>query len=260
MNLFNRVVLVILLIVLLGATLFSLLVPLTVLNLVRGFLDQIETAVPFYDILSGAYWAFLGVGLLIVLLCVLLLWLELRRPRYRIVQVSDGDGRIMEVGVKAITQRLQSELSALADVSRVKAKVLSRGKKVDVVLDTQVHPAVDLPTKTSEITQLTRDLIEQQIGAGVGKVRVNIQYGPATPRAVPEPPPVEEPDIVAEPELAPIGGLAEPVLPLAPAASESAPAAEPELPSEPPEGEDPLVSADSLGDAGESGEEPPDVV
>jgi len=96
----------------------------------------------------------------------------------------------MEVGVKSIAQQLQNSLSGIADVSRVRPRVVSRGRKVDIFLDIQVHPAVELPGKTEEITQLARGVVEEQMGIKVGKVRVNMQYGPEMPRAMPEPEPL----------------------------------------------------------------------
>jgi len=178
MNLFNRIIVVTLLILLLAATLLSLFVPRTVLDILRRFMDQIEAAIPFYNIFSGIYWAYLGGGLSVILLCSLLLWLELRRPPRGTVQMAHAEGRGMEVSVKTIAQRLQSELSRLADVSHVKVRVISRGRKVDVHLDVQVHPAVELQLKSEEITQLTRQVIEEQIGVKAGRVRVNMKYGP----------------------------------------------------------------------------------
>jgi hypothetical protein len=156
---------------------------------------------------------------------------------------------------------LQSDLEALADVNYVKPRVLSRGQKVDVLLEAEVHPAVDLPTKTAEITQLTRELIEEQIGAKVGRVRVSMQYGPATPRVLPEPemPSPAEPYVYAEPAPAapPEGpaaaGLAEPTVPVLPPESEGTPPEEPELAPEavwePPVAEeflDPLAAEPTL--------------
>ncbi|MBC8450127.1 MAG: alkaline shock response membrane anchor protein AmaP [Chloroflexi bacterium] len=187
MNLFNRIVIVVLLIVLLATTLLSLLVPRTVLDILRAGVDQIEATIPFYNIFSGIYWAYLGGGLGVVLLCLLLLWLELRRPQRKAVEVPGTEGRRMEVSVKSIAQQLQNRLSGVADVSRVRPRVVSRGKSVDVFLDMQVHPAVELPSKTEEVSQLSREIIEQQMGVKVGKVRVNMQYGPGVPWAGPEP-------------------------------------------------------------------------
>jgi uncharacterized alkaline shock family protein YloU len=209
MNLFNRVVVVAILIVLLATTLLSMLVPKTILEILHQSMDQIEVAIPFYNIFSGVYWAYLGGGMGVILLCLLLLWLELRRPRRKAVEVPGTEGHRMEVSVKSIAQRLQSDLSGVADVSRVKPKVISRGRKVDVYLDAQVHPAVELPTKTEEITQLTREIVEEQMGIKIGKVRVNVQYGAKVPRTVPEPmmlPPVEptepvQPAVRLEPEI-----------------------------------------------------------
>jgi len=218
MNLFNRVVLVIFLLALLVTSLLTLVAPKAMIAGLQGFLDQLDTF-PFYHIRSGSYWAFLGIGLAVVLLCLLLLWLELRRPRRKTVQLLGADGHRTEVGVKAITQRLQSDLGTLADVSRVRPKVTSRGRKVDVVVDVQVHPAVDLPSKTDEITQLIRQVIGEQMGAGVGKVRVNVQLGPERPRVVPEP---ELPEIV------------ESALPALPAEVESGLGKEPEILQEDP--------------------------
>ena len=170
MNLFNRAVLVVLLIVLLATTLLSLLVPQTLLDIVRSSVDQIETTIPFYNIFSGLYWAYVGAGLGIILLCVLLLWLELRRPGNKSVQVLGTDALRTEVGVQSITQRLQTDLQKVADVNRVKPKVVSRGKKVDVTLDVQVHPAIDVPSKTEEITLVVREVVEQRMGVKLGKV------------------------------------------------------------------------------------------
>ena len=240
MNLFNRIVLVILLLALLATALLTLVAPQAMIAGLQGVLDQLDTF-PFYQIRSGAYWAFLGIGLAVVLLCLLLLWLELRRPRRKTVQVLGVEGHTTELGIKAMSQRLQSDLAAVADVNRVKPKVIIRGKKVDVSVDVEVHPAVDLPSKTEEITQLIRQVIGEQMGAGLGKVRVNMELGSEGPRMVPEP---SLPEII------------EPSLPVLPAAAESGPAVEPEVFLE-----DPLfdesqslpdivaVSAEEAGDA-----------
>ena len=237
MNLFNRVVIVILLVVFLAATFLSLLSPPAVVDILRNALDQIEVTIPFYNILSGAYWAYLGVGLGIIVLCGLLLWLELRPPRRKTVEVSDAEGYRVQVSVKSITQRLQTALGGVADVSRVKPKVISRGKKVDVTLDVQVHPAVDLPLKTDEITQVTREVIQERMGISVGKVRVKMQDGPDGPRAVPEP------------ELPLPTELPEPDQPVLPVELEPTAQIEPEYMIQEPVGEDSLEPLDASAEA-----------
>jgi hypothetical protein len=62
MNLFNRVVIVTLLVVLLAATFLSMLAPRAVVDILRNALDQIKVTIPFYNILSGAYWAYRAVS------------------------------------------------------------------------------------------------------------------------------------------------------------------------------------------------------
>ena len=237
MNLFNRVVIVTLLVALLAATFLSLLAPRTVLDILRNAPDQIEATIPFYNILSGAYWAYLGAGLGIIVLCGLLLWLELRPPHRSTVEVSAAEGYKVQVSVKSITQRLQTALAGVADVNRVKPKVISRGKKVDVTLDVQVHPAVDLPLKTDEITQVTREVIQERMGISVGKVRVKMQDGPDRPRVVPEP------------ELPPSPEFPEPDQPVLPAELEPTAQIEPEYLIQEPVGEDSLEPLDASAEA-----------
>lgn len=187
MNLFNRVVFVVLLLVLLAAAVFALLVPATLLGGLRDGLGTLyETVLP-YRIMSGAFWAYLGSGLAIIALCVLLLWLELRPTRRKAVEVADSEGRTIQVSVKAITQRLQSALNGVADVRHAKPKVTSRGKKADVHLDVEVDPATDLRFKTEEITGLAREVIQTQLGVAVGKVHVDMRYAPEAGRAGPRP-------------------------------------------------------------------------
>ena len=170
------------------------------------------------------------------------MWLELRRPRRKTVQVLGAEGHTTEVGIKAMSQRLQSDLAAVADVNRVKPKVTILGKKVDVSVDVEVHPAVDLPSKTDEITQVIRQVVGEQMGAVVGKVRVNMQLGPEGPRVVPEP---------ALPELPEV---AEPALPVLPSQIESGPVVEPEVLWEEPLLEEseswPDIAAETAEEAG----------
>jgi hypothetical protein len=108
---------------------------------------------------------------------------------------------------------------------------------VDVTLDVQVHPAVDLPLKTDEITQVTREVIQERMGISVGKVRVKMQDGPDRPRAVPEP------------ELPPPTELPEPDQPVLPAELEPSAQIEPEYLIQEPVGEDSLEPLDASAEA-----------
>jgi len=72
---------------------------------------------------------------------------------------------------------------------------------VEVELDLETSPEVDVPTKTEEVCQVTREAIEDKMGLKLCKVRVNIKYAPYStePPKVPERiPDVIEPPIVSE--------------------------------------------------------------
>jgi len=144
---------------------------------------------------GGVFWGFLAARLGAIVVGIGLLWLEMRVPRRKSVEIANQDGRRVEVSIKSIGQRVQSALSAVPDVQKVKSRVVSRGKKVDVHLDAQVHPAVDLPSKTQELSDVTRDVLQNQIGVMVGRVRVSLQDGPDRQRKVSE---LSEPTPAAE--------------------------------------------------------------
>ena len=57
-------------------------------------------------------------------------------------------------------------------------QVRTRGSAVDVQLDLQTSPDVDIPMKTDEVIALTRDVIQAQMGLQVNKIKVNIEHAP----------------------------------------------------------------------------------
>ena len=121
----------------------------------------------------------IGLAALIFGIAIVLLFLELQRPtgrRLRVPQVTDGQ---VEVTEEAIIQRLEHSVLQVADVLRVKARAAtaSKGAAVDLFLEIETSPEVNVPQKTQEVIGVARQVLEQQMGLKVGKVQVRVGHG-----------------------------------------------------------------------------------
>ena len=126
-----------------------------------------------------AFWALrAGSIVLVTLLALLLLRWELRRKRTPVVKVRTASGGEAAVTADSIARRLAWHIDQLADVISVTPQVRTHGSTVDIQLDLQTSPDVDIPMKTEEVIALTRDVIQTQMGLQVNKIKVNIEHAP----------------------------------------------------------------------------------
>ena len=169
MNIFNRIVMILSILLLLFVLVVLLLQPLAVLEWARQGLDAFE------NFLYERYLYFLAGTAVCLFLLLILFWLEIwRRPRrtVKVRQVGSGD---VQLSVTSISQNLEHHISELAGVIRVKPTVLSRGKAVDVILDLETSPEVHVPSKTDQVCQVARTVIEEKLGLKLRKIRANIK-------------------------------------------------------------------------------------
>lgn len=186
MNVFNRIIVILfllfsvpLLLLLIGIVAFP--APAAdVLSALVGGLRMISTTTKLLIVLAS---------LLMLVIDIVLLWFELRRPaasrRVRIKQVTGGEA---EMSTDSIEGRLAYNIDQLPDVIRVTPAVTGRGKGVEVVLDVETRPDIDVPTKTEEVMTVTRQVVEDRMGLELARIRVNIRHGqfPRRPRETTE--------------------------------------------------------------------------
>ena len=93
----------------------------------------------------------------------------------RVHQVADGQ---VEVTDDAIVQRLEHSIGQIADVLRVKPRVTAanKGKAVNVFVELETTPEVNVPQKTQEVIAVAKQVMEQQMGLTVGKIQVQLDY------------------------------------------------------------------------------------
>ena len=179
MNVFNRIVVVLLLL---------LSVPL--LLLVIGLVSfPLQAADVLSILVESLRFISVTVKLLIVLAClimfvivIILLWFELRQPATsQMVPIKQVTGGEAEVFTDSIEGRLAYNIDQLSDVTRVMPTVTSAGKGedgVDVVLEVETSPDIDVPAKTEEVMEVARQVIEDRMGLGLARIRVNIRHAP----------------------------------------------------------------------------------
>ena len=180
---FNRVVAI----VLWGVLLITLLVAATAPLAVTGWLltqltafDQWlhgwQAANPTYFIIGQA-----AVGISSLLLFGALIFAEIMSARRRGVRIRTTEGGSAEVDTGSIGRRLQWHIDQMAEVINVMPSVKSRGGAVDIRLEIETAPDVDIPLKTDEVVAVTREVIETDMGLRLGKLDVHVRCAPFEP-------------------------------------------------------------------------------
>jgi hypothetical protein len=183
MALFNRVVAALLWLTLLGVlAVFTVLPETSLVWLQTGIAEtlallrrwQAADATNFL-IAQAAF------GIAVVLIFGTLFWLELWAGNRRGVRIRTVEGGSAEVDTVSVGRRLAWHLDQVAEVIRVMPTVRSRGGSVDVKLELEAAPDVDIPMKTEEVLEITRDIIEQDMGLKLGKLDVHVRCAPFEP-------------------------------------------------------------------------------
>ena len=182
MNVFNRIVVVILLLALLAGIVYLALQPAQAVQYTQTGLTSVGT---FFDgAEKTARWLFVGgrilLGLLAVVLICWLLWKELKPRRPKAVKIHTEGGSDATITTESVSKRLAWHIDQLADVVNVEPHVSGSGKAVNVRLDVQTRPEIDVPMKTDEIVAVTKEVVTERMGLQLGKVQVHIDHAPYT--------------------------------------------------------------------------------
>jgi len=179
-NAFNRVIVVLLLLAVMVISAIFFIAPVPSLGVVGPFVQQLETNLAA---MTGPRALLrLGGGLVftffIWVFCAAILWLEVRRPRTRTIKVQKVSGGEAELTTDSIASRLEYNIDQLADVVKVKPTISSGRKGVLVDLELETSPEIEVPMKTEEVQQVTRDIVENRMGLKLDSVRVVIRHAP----------------------------------------------------------------------------------
>lgn len=126
----------------------------------------------------------IAIGVSALLIFGLLIGLEIWSGQRRGVRIRTVQGGSAELDTASIGRRLSWRLDQLAEVISVVPLVKSKGGSVDIKIEIEAAPDVDVPMKTDEVVEVTRDLIEDDMGLKLGKLDVHMRYAPIDPEWV----------------------------------------------------------------------------
>ena len=181
MNAFNRIAMILLILVAFVVLTIGLAVPVETLTVIKAVVDNTlhtlgrikpEFILPYRALLV------LCMVLLDVLLIGLLV-LEVRGPARHTIRVQKVGSGIVAVTTEALAERLQYHLDQLADVISVKVQVTARGGSVDLDLNDRTGADVNVPEKDTQVLEVARQVVEDKMGLKLArKPRVYIHSAP----------------------------------------------------------------------------------
>jgi hypothetical protein len=182
MNVFNKLVVIILLLVLLALSLMLALFPIQTLQSISASFARAASWLQTLQLNQPALYALARVGLAVLAIVVVIpiLWQQIKRRRPRAVRVVTEGGSSASVTTDSVARRLAWHIDQLADVVSVEPYVWGTGKVVNVRLEVQTRPEIEVPMKTDEIVSVTREVITERMGLQLGKVQVHIDHAPYT--------------------------------------------------------------------------------
>ncbi|HNS49795.1 MAG TPA: alkaline shock response membrane anchor protein AmaP [Anaerolineae bacterium] len=181
MNAFNRIVVVLLIILLIAAAILVVAAPQKSFDVAADSFGWLSAQVESYQEQNWPLWTIGRVvaGAVSGLLLLLLLWLEFRRKRVRIIRAQKLEGGDSFIAVDSISQRLAYTIDQLPDVVRAVPRITRFGRNgldLDIALETA--PEIDVPVKTAEVLDITKEVITERMGLRLGKVQVKIRHSP----------------------------------------------------------------------------------
>ncbi|MGD8998022.1 MAG: alkaline shock response membrane anchor protein AmaP [Anaerolineae bacterium] len=185
MNTFNRIVLVILLLLAMVVCSLVLVLPLPALRTTAlqatALADLLERVRPIARLPVGILLA-----LIVDLVGVLLIILEVRRPAAKSITVQQAAGGQVTLSIASIADQLKTAVGQLPEVLQVKPKVFAKRNGVLVELDVKIEAEAGLANKAERIVETVRRVVEQRMGLKlVRPPKVNLE---AVRPARPEPP------------------------------------------------------------------------
>jgi hypothetical protein len=180
MNVFNRLIVILLLLALIVLTVIFVITPGPSLRLVTATSDWLHQGVLDYVDADPLFFAGARVviGGAVIIACLLILWLEVRRPRKKTIRAQKMAGGEARIATESVEQRLAYNIDQLPDVIKVGPRITGKSRGVDVDLLLETSPEIDVPMKTEEVMQVTREVIVERMGLKLGKVQVRIKHAP----------------------------------------------------------------------------------
>lgn len=173
MSLFNKVVTVLLFLALMVVVPLVLILPQEAIAVIQQVLTGVSSGLTTFHRV-----VLVLIGIICFIVGALVLYLEFRRPPRKRAILGKAAGGEVEVAVDSIAQRLEYRIDQLVDVVKVTPRIKPRGKDIDVELNLETTPDIDVPAKTEEVCRVAREVVEERMGLKLRKIKVNMSHAP----------------------------------------------------------------------------------
>ncbi|HET7034233.1 MAG TPA: alkaline shock response membrane anchor protein AmaP [Thermomicrobiaceae bacterium] len=184
MNVFNRLLAILVALVLLVAGVAILLVTTgtTSPSQIAGTTWFADRLIPFVNLSGGSWdWA-LGVSIAFIVIGILLLAFEIPKPNAHapFVLKQDGLGRVTleRAGLRRLINRAAGEVPG---VMEVRSRVAENNRGFDVHCRVSVDPTADVSQVTTSVQQHVQDAVQHFLGRPIAEVQVDAQLEPLNP-------------------------------------------------------------------------------
>jgi len=184
MNAFNRIFVIVVLVVLIPIGAFTLITPAGMLGLLHALADAARANF-FYGFTDiGRFITRASLAIIWVALLGALLWLETRRSVSRTIEVARYSGdNTLRISTAAVAEKVAEEVNALSGVIDAKVKATGRDRAVEITVDVTATRDTDLVMKADEVAGLTRHIVQSELGLRLaGKPQVFIKAKDGAPR------------------------------------------------------------------------------
>jgi hypothetical protein len=178
MNFINRVIGILIFFIAFILLIVLAAIPFETLSWLQAQIGEFSQWARQYQIANPLFFNLGRVALaaIAILVVIPLMIAELpRKKKEAAVTMRTEQGEI-RVTADSIARRLAWRLDQLADIITVAPFVNPKGDTVNIQLDVETSPEVDVPMKTDEIMLVTREVIEQDMGLKLGKLSVNLRH------------------------------------------------------------------------------------
>ncbi len=178
LNIFNRIVMVLLLLVVIFIS--SILMVDTFINVIDSS-TVLGAISPTLDFLRP--FGLAGILFLVLLISILLLILELyiRRPQtVTVANLKTGKARI---SVASIADQIRQDVIKVSEIHNVRVRVEPKGKGIVARLLVEISQDIDVPSKTQEVMQVVQNTVSSKLGLKLVDTKMTLIYvPPASPR------------------------------------------------------------------------------
>ena len=169
MNIFNRILVVILLI---------FIVVFSIVAVVNKFTDLfIWTDISNRTIGSIAAlnpYLVAGVFVVLIAICIFLLFLEFYRRKLKVVKLSEDDTGSEMVTLKALNKRIEKSLSKVENMSNLRVKVIPKKEGLIINMYAKISRGINVEKKIAQIREKASEFVTENMGFKVLKTNLTV--------------------------------------------------------------------------------------